>query len=151
MDMILFQFILACAIASPLPPEHGRDGVGISGGLFPAPAVAACAADPGNGVPWPNFGGRDRLPMHVPAVNTENGTDGRASGRHAHKSKSSGFLTMTASYHVRRLNPAKRFKDLAKIVPRGIAWQIPYRDIHSVPLFIGIESLGYEGMLSKEK
>jgi len=30
MDMILFQSVLACAIASPLPPEPCRDGVGIS-------------------------------------------------------------------------------------------------------------------------
>jgi hypothetical protein len=151
MDMILFQFILAGAIASPLPPEHGRDGVGISGGLFPAPAVAACAADPGNGIPWPDLGGRDGLPVHVPAVNTENGKDGIASARHIDKSRSPGFLTMTGLHHVCCFHPAEPFKRLAKIVPRDIARQIPYIDIHSVPLFIGIEPLCFEGVLNKKK
>jgi len=125
MDMILFQFILACAIASPLPPELWGDGVSISSRLFPAPAVAACAADPGNGFPRPNFGGRDRLPIHVPAVNTENGKDGLASGRHIDKSRSPGFVATAGLHHVRCFNAAKPFKHLAKIVPRDIARQIP--------------------------
>jgi hypothetical protein len=84
-------------------------------------------------------------------VNTENGTDGLASGRHAHKSKSPGFLAVTASYHVRRLNPAKPLKHLAKIIPRDITRQIPYIDVHSDPLFIGIESLCFKGVLNKKK
>jgi hypothetical protein len=151
MDMILFQFILACAIASPLSPEHGRDGVGISGGLFPASAGAACAADPGNGVPRPDLGGRDGLPVHVPAVNAENGKDGLASGRHIDKSGSPGFSARTGLHHLRCFNPAKLLKHLAKIVPRDIARQIPQIDIHSDPLFIGIESRCFEGVLHKEK
>jgi hypothetical protein len=84
-------------------------------------------------------------------VNTENGKDGLASGRHVDKSRSSGFIAMAGLHHVRGFNPAKAFKHLAKIVPRDIARQIPYVDIHSVPLFIGIEPLCFEGVLNREK
>lgn len=134
MDMILFQFILACAIASPFPPEHGQDGASISVRLFSVPAVAACAADPENGVPRLDLGGRDCLPVPVPAMNTENSTDGFASGRHPHESKSPGFVTMTVLRHVRRLHPAKQLENLAKIALRDIPRQVTYVDIHSVPL-----------------
>ncbi len=102
--------------------------------LFPAPAGAASAADPGRGVSGPDLRSRDGLPVHVLAMNTENSTDGFAPDRHAHKSESPGFLTPTMLHHVRGLHPAKRFKDLAEIVPCHIAGQVTYTDIHSVPL-----------------
>lgn len=132
MDMILFQSILAYAIVSHLAAERCRDRVRISSRLFPAPAVAASAAGPRNGIPRADLGGRDCLPVQVPAMNTENGGGGIASLWHAHQSP--GFITITVLHHVRCLHPAKRFKDLAKIVPRHITGHITYTDIHSVPL-----------------
>jgi hypothetical protein len=84
-------------------------------------------------------------------MNTENGRDGLASGRHIDESGTPGFITMTVLHHVRRFHPAKPFKHLAKIVPRNIARQIPYMNIHSVPLIMGIEPLCFKGTLSKEK
>ena len=124
--------------------------IGISGRLVPAPTVAASAAGPRNGIPRPELGGRDGLSVQVPAMNTENGTDGLASGRHAHKSKSPGFITMTVFHHVRYLNPAKRFKDLAKIIRCHIPRQVTYTDIHSMPPFICIEHLSLEDVLNRE-
>jgi hypothetical protein len=131
--MILFQSILTRAIVSPFPPGLCRDGMDISSRLFSAPTGAACAAGPGNGVPRPDFRGRDRLPVPVPAVKTQNGRGGLASGRHTHKSQSPEFLAMAVLDHVRGFNPAKRFKNLAQIVPRNVARQITYADIHSMP------------------
>jgi hypothetical protein len=136
MDIILLQFIRACPITSPWPPEHDSDGGVSSGRLLSAPARAASAAGPGNGIPGPDFGGRDGLPVQVPAMNTENGKDGRASRRHIDKSRSSRFLPVAGLHHRRGVNPAKPFKHLTKIVPRDIARQIPDMDIHSVPFFL---------------
>ncbi len=102
--------------------------------LFPVPAAAASAASPGREASGPDLCSRNRLPVHVPAMNTENSTDGFAPDGHAHKSQSPGFLAATLLHHVRCFHPAKRFKDLAQIAARHIPGQIPYTDIHSVPL-----------------
>ena len=151
MDMILFQSILACPIASLLAAKRCRDGVSISSRLSPAPAVAASTAGPGHGIPRPDLGGRDRLPVQAPAMNTENRTDSFASGRHTHVSKSPGPITAMLLHYVRCLHPAKRFENLAKIAPGDIARQVTYTDIHSVPLFICIEHLPLDGVLNREK
>lgn len=118
--------------------------------LFPAPAVAASAADPGRGVFGPDLRSRDGPPVHVPAMNTENSTDGFAPDRHAHKSPSPGFLTPTMFHHVRCLHPAKRFKDLAQIGPCHITGQITYTDIHSVPPFLRVEHWSLEDVLNRD-
>jgi hypothetical protein len=54
-------------------------------------------------------------------------------------------------HHVRCFNPATPFPHLTQIVPRDIARQIPDMDIHSVPLFLGIEPLGFAGVPDKKK
>jgi hypothetical protein len=41
---------------------------------------------------------------------------------------------MPVLHYVRRFNLAERFKDLPKIVPRHIAGQVTYINIHLVPL-----------------
>ena len=102
--------------------------------LFPAPAVAASAADPGRGVSGPDLRSRDRLPVHVPAMNTENSTDGFAPDRHAHKSQSpdsSPRRCFTTSAVSTRPNDSKTSRRSLPVTSRG---QIPYTDIHSVPL-----------------
>ncbi len=119
-----------------LPPPSGtlpRSGA-ISSRLFSAPTVAASAAGLGDGGPGLNLGGRDRLPVPVPAVKTENGRGGLASGGHTYKSETPGYTTMTMPPHVRRVNATERFAKLTKVVPRNIGRQITYADIHSVPL-----------------
>lgn len=151
MDMILFQSILACPIASLLAAERCRDGVSISSRLSPAPAVAASAAGPGNGIPQPDLGGRDRLPVQAPAMDAENRTDSLASGRHTHVSKSPALIAVTVLHHIHCLHPAKRFKNLAKIAPGDITRQVTYTDIHSVPSFVCIEHLSFDGVLNREK
>jgi hypothetical protein len=134
MDMILLHSIVACPTASPLLPEPRRDG-GISPiRLFLASAGAATAAGPGDGVPRPDLDGRDRLPVPVSAVQTENRRDAFTAGRHAHKSPSSGFLPMPGPDDSRGLHPAKRLEDLTKIIPRHTPGQIPYIDVHSLSL-----------------
>lgn len=151
MDMILFPSVLAWVSASPVPLKLCQDGVSVSRRLFPAPARTASAAGPGNGIPRSDFGGRDRPPVYVPAMNPENRTEGLASGRHFDKSRSPGFITRTVLHHVHPCHPAKPFKDLAQIVPRDIARQIPDMDIHSVPLFLGIEPPWFEDVFNKKK
>ncbi len=134
MDMILFQSVLACPIASLFATERCRDGVSLSSPLSPAPAVAASAAGPGNGIPQPDLGGRDRLPVQAPAMDAENRTDSFASGRHTHVSTSPGLVTATVLHHIRRRHPAKRFENLAKIAHGNTTRQVTYIDIHSVRL-----------------
>jgi hypothetical protein len=140
MDMILFQSILACPIASLVAAKHYRDGVSISSRLSPAPAVAASAADPGNGIPQPDLGGRDRLSIQAPAMDAENGRDGLASDRHAYKSESSGFVIVVLPYHTRGFNAAKHFKNLTKVIPRNVARQIAHVDIHSLLLSVASDT-----------
>jgi len=102
--------------------------------LPPAPAATPGATGPGSGIPRPDLGGCDRLPTHVPAMNTENGADPFASGRHAHESQSTQFVAMAASHDIRRLNAAKRLKDPPKIAGGDTIGQVVHADIHSVPL-----------------
>ena len=102
--------------------------------LSPAPAVARRAAGPANRVSWPNLRGRDSPAFQILAIETEDGGDGLASGGHIHKSKAPGSTTMPVLHYVRRFNLAKRFKNLAQITARHIPGQIPYTDIHAVPL-----------------
>jgi hypothetical protein len=106
---------------------------GVSSRLSSAPTVTASAAGFGNGVPRLDLGGRDRLPVPVRAVKTENGRGGLASGRHIYKSEAPGYTTMTIPADVRRLNATERFEKRTKVVPCNIARQITYADIHSVP------------------
>jgi len=134
MDMILFESILADTIASVFAADRYWHAVSISSRLFPALAVAAGAAGPRNGIPRPNLGGRDGLPVQVPAMSTENSGDALASGQHTHESKSTESIPMTAFHHIHCLNQAKRFENLAKIALRDITRQVGYTDIHSGPL-----------------
>jgi len=76
--------------------------------------------------------GRDHMPFQVPAMHTENGRDGLASSRHAHKSESAGFIIAVLACHIRSFNAAKHLKHLAKVASCNVPRQITYADIHSL-------------------
>jgi hypothetical protein len=69
-------------------------------------------------------------------MDTEHRTDSLASGWHTHVSESPGLITVVLPYHTRSFNAAKHFKNLAKVVPRNVAGQIAYADIHSLLLSV---------------
>ncbi len=150
MDIILFQSLLAFAIASLFAGDCGRDGAGISSRLFSAPAVTTCVTSPGNGIHRSDLGGCDYLPAQVPAMNTENGTNALTSGRHAHKSQSPGSAAMRAPRHIRRLNSAKRLKCFSKIADGDIRCQIAHTDNHFVPLSSASNTCLVKACQSKE-
>ena len=131
---ILFRSIFVCATGPSFPNRRCRDGASISSRRSRAATLAANAAGPGNGISWVDLMRRDHIPFQVPAMHTENGRDGLASGRHAYKSESPGFITVVRPYDIRSFNAAKRFKNFAKIAPRDITRQIAHIDIHSMPL-----------------
>jgi len=131
---ILFQSIFVCATGSSFPDERCQDGVRISSRRFHVATLAANVAGPGNGISRADLMSRDHMPFQFPAMHTENGRDGLASGRHAYKSESPGFITVVRPYDIRSFNAAKRFKNFAKIAPRDITRQIAHIDIHSMPL-----------------
>jgi len=60
-------------------------------------------------------------------------------------------MAMTVLYHVRGFHPAKRFKHFTQIVPGNIVRQIPYADLHSVPLSLDVEHLCFAGVLNQKK
>ena len=69
--------------------------------------------------------------MHAPAVKTEHGRRGLASGWHADKCQSDGSTATAMRDHIRGFHVAEQFKNLAQVVSRDTARQIPYADIHS--------------------
>ena len=137
---ILFQSIFVCATGSSFPDERCQDGVRISSRRFHVATLAANVAGPGNGISRADLMSRDHMPFQFPAMHTENGRDGLASGRHADKSESPGFITVVLLYHIRSFNAAKHFKNLAKVVPRNVARQITYADIHSLLLSVASDT-----------
>jgi hypothetical protein len=151
MNMILFQSILACAVACLFAAERCPDGESISSRLVPTPAVTGRPADPANRISWPSLIGRDGPAFQILAIETDDGGDSLASGGHNHKSKAPGPTIMPLLHHVCRFNFAERLKHLAKVVPRHVTLQVTYIDIHSVPPFLCIEHPCLAGVPSEEK
>ncbi len=133
MNMILFQSILTFS-RSLFSSLRTAGEMGRASPVGYVPAVMMCMTSPGKGIPRLDLGGCDCLPIQVPAMNAENGADALASGRHTHEPESSGFVAVAASHHICRLHSTKRLKHLPKIAARDITRQVPYVDIHSVPL-----------------
>jgi hypothetical protein len=84
-------------------------------------------------------------------MNTKNGADTLVSGGHTHEPEFSGFVAVAASHYVRHLHSAKRLEYLSKIVGRDAARQVPYVDIHSVPLSLCTDDLCWEGVPNQER
>jgi hypothetical protein len=149
--MILFPSILNSDIVSALPAGLRPDAAGTLSRVFLTPTGAARTAGPGNRVPRPDLMGRDRLPVHIPAVDTQDRRGSLAAGRHAHKPQSPGFIAGAAFYHMRGCHAAKWFKYLAQIAGGNVARQIIYADVHSISLFRCPKHRYFTGVLNPKE